>query len=66
MRAGSWGCNEPQFKAMLPFPRAVAGFCSSWKETPTRTQKIRKLKLISEKKQHFSKKGGTFVFVYDT
>jgi len=28
--------------------------------------KYSKLKLISEKKQHFSKKGGTFAFVYDT
>jgi len=30
-----WGWNRPYFKALLPFPRAVFGFCSPWAETPT-------------------------------
>jgi hypothetical protein len=29
MKSGPWGCNRPYFKAKLPFPRTVFGFCSS-------------------------------------
>jgi len=30
-----WGWNRLSFKALLPFPGAVFGFCSPWAETPT-------------------------------
>jgi len=30
-----WGLNRLYFKALLPFPGAVFGFCSPWAETPT-------------------------------
>jgi len=32
-----WGLNRLYFKALLPFPGAVFGFCSPWAETPTGT-----------------------------
>jgi len=35
MKGSPWGWNRPYFKALLPFPRAVFGFCSPWAETPT-------------------------------
>jgi len=35
MKGYPWGWNRPYFKALLPFPEAVFGFCSPWAETPT-------------------------------
>jgi len=35
MTACPWGWNGLNGKALLPYPGAVFGFCSSWAETPT-------------------------------